>query len=254
MIPIKKDTDRLKKIKEILRNFFSIEGNHRQRDKWVISELAQITPGKKILDAGCGSQKYRPYCNHLEYKGQDFAQYNDKGEISVDLDKKLPVPDYVSDIWNIKEADNSFDAILCTEVLEHIPYPGETIKELSRLLKPGGILLLSAPFACLPHMEPYFYFSGFSKEYYRFYLEKYGLEIETITPNGNAFLYVAQESLRLRQFIQNRFLNFVFSILVYLLWVPLLKFFSRIDKVSNNFLVFGYQVKARKKINTSRMT
>ena len=41
----------------------------------------------------------------------------------------------MGDIWDIKEKNNVFDAILCTEVFEHIPYPNETIKEFSRLLK-----------------------------------------------------------------------------------------------------------------------
>jgi len=46
--------------------------------------------------------------------------------------------DYVGDIWNIDVADNTFDAVLCTEVFEHIPYPNDTVAELSRLIKPGG--------------------------------------------------------------------------------------------------------------------
>lgn len=46
--------------------------------------------------------------------------------------------DYVGDIWDINEVDDSFDAILCKEVFEHIPYPNETLKEFARLLKSGG--------------------------------------------------------------------------------------------------------------------
>ena len=84
----------------------------------------------KILDAGCGSQRYRQYCDHLNYSAQDFGQY------TIDKKKMLGSPessysygelDYIGNIWEIEESDETFDIILCTSVFEHIPYPIETL-------------------------------------------------------------------------------------------------------------------------------
>ena len=74
--------------------------------------------------------------------------------------------DYVGDIWDISEKDNTFDAILCTEVFEHIPHPIKTIQEFSRLLKKDGKLILTAPSNCLRHMDSYFFYSGFTDRWY----------------------------------------------------------------------------------------
>ena len=63
--------------------------------------------------------------------------------------------DLVSDITEIPAPDASFDAILCSEVLEHIPEPTHALDEFMRLLRPGGTLILSAPFASLVHFAPY---------------------------------------------------------------------------------------------------
>ena len=50
-----------------------------------------------------------------------------------------------ADIISIPLLDSSLDAVICSEVLEHVNSPQESIKELIRVLKPGGILALSVP-------------------------------------------------------------------------------------------------------------
>ena len=50
-----------------------------------------------------------------------------------------------ADIEAIPLADSSLDAVICSEVLEHVDSPQESIKELIRVLKPGGVLALSVP-------------------------------------------------------------------------------------------------------------
>ena len=78
--------------------------------------------------------------------------------------------DIVSDIIQIPLPDNSVDAIMCTEVLEHLPNPILAIKEFSRLIKPAGYLILTAPFASLVHFAPYHFASGFSRYFYEKHL------------------------------------------------------------------------------------
>ena len=134
----------------IFKNLSQNLDNEYQRDDFVIKQLQNLNKDSLILDAGCGSQRYRKYCSHLKYYAQDFGLY------TTDLKKmigsgrgkevyKYGKLDYVGDIWDINEKESTFDAILCTEVLEHIPHPIKTIEEFNRLLKKGGQLILTAP-------------------------------------------------------------------------------------------------------------
>ncbi len=54
--------------------------NEALRDEWVRATLQAIPPGASILDAGCGSQKYKAYRSHLRYFGLDFAGYDGVGD------------------------------------------------------------------------------------------------------------------------------------------------------------------------------
>ena len=66
--------------------------------------------------------------------------------------------DIVGDITSIPEPDASFDAILCVEVLEHVPDPLAALRELGRLLKPNGQLILTAPFCSSRFRETAIFF------------------------------------------------------------------------------------------------
>ncbi len=174
-------------------------GNERVRNEWIISTLSQLAPGLRLLDAGAGEQPYKKYCTHLDYVSQDFAQYNptllNEGLQMNDWDYgKL---DIISDVTAIPEADESFDVILCTEVIEHIVNPIDAIKEFSRLLKPGGQLVLTAPFCSMTHFAPYHFYSGYNRFFYQEVLSQYNFEIVEMTENGNYFEYLAQELKRL---------------------------------------------------------
>ena len=235
-------------MKKYLPKIFRIKGVRDNRHEWVKSELSKIASGKTILDAGCGEQPYRKYCEHLIYKSQDFDKYDGKGS-----DKGLQCPnwqygklDYVGNIWHIDEKPESFDVILCTEVLEHVPYPNDTIKEFSRLLRTGGILLLAAPFFCVPHMQPYFYYTGFSEEYYHHTITENGFQIVTIESNGNAFDVLSWEINRSSQFFDNLLLRSIYTIFIRLTVIPIFNVLSKIDRKSNEVLTFGYHIKAIK--------
>jgi len=74
--------------------------------------------------------------------------------------------DILCDITNIPVEDKSFDLIMLFEVIEHLPEPVEAVKELTRVLREGGLLVITAPNFCAPHQRPYFYYSGFSTEFF----------------------------------------------------------------------------------------
>lgn len=217
--------------------------NAEYRHEWVQNELLKLPEGSCILDAGAGNMRYRKYCEHLQYKAQDFGQYDQysKGEWHS---SKV---DIVSDIIDIPLKDGSQDCILCTEVLEHVKDPILVIKEFSRLIHRDGVLLLTAPFCCPTHMEPFFFSNGFSKYWYETHLEKFDFRIEEIVPFGNWFTYVAQELERFPE-IAEKYGHDITEHDMGLIadCVRLLLCKAAHDAYSHEFLCFGYLIKAIK--------
>lgn len=187
---------------QTLRKFFYTNTNDNTRVAWLSDKLSQIPSGLRILDAGAGEMRFKPFCSNLNYVSQDFCQYKGaaKGDgLHTDVWDTKRI-DLVCDITSIPEADAVFDAILCTEVLEHIPDPTEALDEFARLLKPGGRLILTAPFASWVHMAPYHFCTGFSRYWYEHHLAKRGFRIEELTPNGDWFAFTHQSLMSLGSF------------------------------------------------------
>jgi len=227
--------------------------NGSAREIWLENALKKIPPGSKILDAGAGECQYKRFCPHLEYVSQDFAQYDGKGNsegLQMDNWDNLKL-DIVSDIVSIPVPDNSFDAIMCIEVFEHIPEPAKAVKEFSRILKPGGKLILTAPFCSLNHFAPYYFANGYSKYWYEKILPEYGFSIKETEFNGNFFEYLAQEIRRVAK-VQSTYtkLNLTKNILFRLSKLHFLRTLDKLSKAgqkSEELLCFGIHVLAEKK-------
>jgi predicted SAM-dependent methyltransferase len=167
--------------------------NQRDRDEWVAAKAKTVPAQSSVLDVGAGTCLYRQNFVHCDYRAHDFKQY--EGYIS-DSEGLYGTIDYVSDINSIPVADSSFDVILCTEVLEHVPEPIAALSEMARILKPGGRLLLTAPAMSGLHQLPYHFYSGYTPFWYRHFCEKFGLKVTEISPNGGFFKLLAQECAR----------------------------------------------------------
>lgn len=163
--------------------------NDYNRDQFVASMARQIPPGSYVLDAGAGTCRYRALFQHCQYRSQDFAQYEGENHHYGQLD-------YVGDIARIPVANSYFDYVLCTEVLEHLQEPERALNEFARILKRGGVLIITAPLGSGIHMAPYHYYGGFSRYWYDYALPKYGFEVISIKPNGGFFKLYGQESQR----------------------------------------------------------
>jgi len=120
-------------------------------------EEMDLQPGMRVLDLGCGRGRHLHalYWNEtpLEVVGIDLSHAEAKA--AFDGFFQLPPPEPHSplrsavlgagDAARLPFADNSFDRILCSEVLEHVPDPDAVLAEIARILKPDGIFAASVP-------------------------------------------------------------------------------------------------------------
>lgn len=232
-------------------------GTHNEnfRVGWLEKTLQRIPAGSRILDAGAGEQQFKKFCSHMNYIAQDFGQYDGKGDgaglqMGVWDQENL---DLICDICAIPEPDESFDAIMCVEVIEHLSDPIAAIKEFSRLLGKGGYLILTAPFSSLTHFAPYHYTSGFNSYFYTKHLKDSGFDSIEICANGNFFEVVAQE-LRRIDYVVNEFIDKKNSYcrlsrlerLCLKNVLKMLERFSKNDTGSSHLLCHGYNILCRK--------
>ena len=104
-------------------------------------------PGEEILDVGCGSGLYtRVLVEHgANVTATEFAPTpsalakRNVGPLGDDVDFRL------EDAQALSLADERFDKVLLTEVIEHVPHPERAIAEAARVLRPGGVLAVSTP-------------------------------------------------------------------------------------------------------------
>lgn len=139
----------------------------------------------RLLDVGCGNQPYRPYLPEVtRYVGLDYP-------VTQALQDFQARPEVYGDARRLPFADHSFDAVLCSQVLEHVNQPGTVLKEISRVLKPGGTGILSVPFIYNVHVGPYDFFR-FSPFGLRELLAQADLEVETLRYQGGVGTAVVQ--------------------------------------------------------------
>lgn len=99
-----------------------------------------------ILDFGCGTKPYKSLFKFNSYIGVDYVNPGHPHE-----NENI---DFYYDGKNLPFENDSFDAVLCSEVFEHVFNLDEVLKELNRVLKPGGIILITCPFVWKEHELP----------------------------------------------------------------------------------------------------
>jgi len=134
----------------------------------------------------------------------------------------------------------SFDAILCSELLEHVLEPTHALDEFARLLKPGGVVILTAPFASnVMHMAPYHYCSGFSRHWYEHHLALRGFEIKELSPNGDGYALLWQEITRLGG-VERQHGNWAWPLAYAYAILGMLYFKIRSDQRAEDLACFGW--------------
>lgn len=160
---------------------------------WLPRELeefaASLPDNSLVLDAGAGSQIYASIFARQSYESADFEQ----------VDKYYKPSTYVCDLSKIPVEDNRFDAVVFTQVLEHLPEPQVVLAELNRVLKPGGRMFLSAPLFYQEHEQPYDFYR-YTQFGLKYMLERNGFKIlEMRWLEG----YMATVSHQLRYMMRN---------------------------------------------------
>jgi SAM-dependent methyltransferase len=142
-----------------------------------VGEVARGLRGDIVLDVGCGVQPYRLLlAGFARYVGFDSPSPSDSGGGA----------DVYGDAAALPFAPSCADAVVCTEVIEHVRDPLTLLEEIRRVLKAGGTLILSVPFTWHIHDEPrdYWRFTEFGL---RLLAERAGFAIVSLRPT-NGFL------------------------------------------------------------------
>ena len=146
------------------------------------TDLLQEHARGALLDLGCGKvplyQAYAPHVDSVTCVDWAFSLHPSPHlDYKFDLSKKIDLP------------DETFDTILATDLLEHIPRPETLWNEMARLLRPSGKLILGVPFLYWIHEDPHDFHRYTSYRLEAFckqssldlvYLEPYGGSMEVI--------------------------------------------------------------------------
>lgn len=128
-----------------------------------------------VIDLGCGT---RPYEHDIlqyaeSYIGVDWSKtlHGVHADLVADLNKTLPL------------CNEAADCIISFEVLEHLCEPGTMLSEAHRILRPGGILLLSVPFQWWVHEAPWDFYR-YTRHGLEYLLTKAGFKEIVIYPSS----------------------------------------------------------------------
>jgi SAM-dependent methyltransferase len=122
-----------------------------------------LTPGARVLDIA-GGLRVDASRGNVEDASRAWIK-----PLLKDVDYRVldPVdtyhPDIVGDVMNMVLPAASEDAVICLAVLEHVPRPWDAVREMRRVLKPGGTLFLYVPF-----LSPYHAMPGYYGDYFRY--------------------------------------------------------------------------------------
>ena len=153
----------------------------RETRNWLVNRivdrhLRRVASGVasgRLVDVGCGDKPYedtfRPYVT--AHVGVDH----------VDTQHDLGNADLIGTAYAIPSPDTTFDTVLCTSVLEHLEEPEEALRELFRVLVPGGAAIYTIPHIWHLHEEPRDFYR-FTTHGIRYLFTKAGFEIVEITP------------------------------------------------------------------------
>lgn len=164
-----------------------------------------------VLDVGGGRERGR------------FKRPDDTKWIVLDISRELS-PNIMADAQRLPVKSETIDCVKCTELLEHVEYPEIVIKEITRILKSSGTLILSVPFNFGIHGDPYD-FHRFTDHKLNRMLES-DFEIRTIKKQGLYFTVLCY-------MVKQNILNIKSRLRLLLYWTfPLMDILTKLDQTN----------------------
>jgi SAM-dependent methyltransferase len=143
-------------------------------------EAAAEFAGGHLVDIGCGGKPYQAL----------FAPFI-KGYLGLDIYSKTSnTPDVFALAQALPLQNASADTVFLAQVLEHVSEPWTCLREVSRILKPGGHLILTVPQTWMLHEAP-FDFYRYTPHGLKYLCERAGLEVVLEKPLGNGWATLA---------------------------------------------------------------
>lgn len=193
----------------------------------IFRELALEERKTKILDVGCG---FKPWLAMFKDSQIEY--------IGVDSDEEKTSADFVASADNLPFSDNSFDALIYSEVLEHVVNLGMALKEMRRVAKDGALIFISSPFMFPEHGIPF----DFQRLTQYFYREIFKNDEIIIIKESNSSLSTALVSFNL--FVESSPFR-IFKGIKTILYVFVNVLSMMIDRITD--FIFSYIGKSYKK-------
>ncbi len=153
-------------------------------DEFYTRQASSLKTGSDVLDLGGkrapkrGRFRIEQYDVHVRYANLSTANR----------------PDVQTDASALPFKNESFDAVICAEMLEHVPDPVSVIREAYRVLRGHGVLLMTVPFLFPIHADPYDY-CRYTDHYWRENLQRIGFVDVAVEAQG-LFWSVAVDMVR----------------------------------------------------------
>ena len=127
----------------------------------------------RVLDIGAGNQPFRAYL-------PDDVHY-----FALEV---VPIPgnDVIASVLALPFTSETFDHAICTEVLEHVPEPAQALREIHRVVRPGGQVYITVPMTWGHHYIPHDYYR-YTRYGLLYLLEKTGFRVERVYQIGGLF-------------------------------------------------------------------
>ncbi len=156
-----------------------------------VARAVRACAGGRLLDVGCGT---RPFADLLEaHSDRSLGIEIDRGRFGLKSnsaegmiacsggEQPMSLPDAWASGLHLPFHDGSFDTAVSFQVLEHVPQPARMLAEITRVLRPGGVLVLTAPHIWGIHEEPHDYYR-FTPYGLRYLAETVGLRVHSVVP------------------------------------------------------------------------
>lgn len=151
---------------------------HLSTTREVINYILPHVRGR-VLDLGAGSAKYK---QSILKKASEYR--------SCDAVKNNNIDD-VCDVLNLQYPPASFDTVVSTQVMEHINNPYKMAEQIYKILKPGGKVIITAPFLVPIHQDPGDYFR-FTKDGLSEIFKQNGFKIIDTGHYGGFFMVLSE--------------------------------------------------------------